>query len=497
MTTPRWRGAGRWPIVVWLLLVASRQIATAQADTSWSDVYVSDLAGVHSLISANHPGPVDAENPAFARTLETAYEEALGAAASITSYSAYRLALTRFVNRFQDAHLQLSFSRPLDDVREAGIYPVYRDGAFVVSEVDRRYGAQAAEFRGATLLECDGRSADEIFRQGVLSWRGRPSVDADWYLLAPYLLVDYGPPTPAAPSTCQFAINGRILTLPLSWTSKPGRAVAERVRELTSFGPRTLSLERLEEGTVVWVNVPTFAVYDSASIAAMHALIDSLQTEMTRNRRWDLLVFDLRGNSGGSSVWGDQMAKAVFGEAWIERASEWLFDGVYTEWRVSRDNIAALRGIVRQQEQRHGPDSENARYFRAFTDSMVAAFDRGDALIRSEGSRQGVARPPHVDVPGRILLLTSASCYSACLGFLDRMLLHTAVVQVGQPTGVDTYYMENWGYGLPSGLVRLSYPMKVYRNRRRAANQAYTPQVLNEQLDDTAAVRSWVLNLGR
>jgi hypothetical protein len=484
-----------WPIIVLVLLVVLRQDATAQADTAWSDLYVSDLRGIRALIAANHPGMVDAENPAFARTLKLAYEEALDAAPSVTDYAAYRLGLTRFVNRFQDAHLQLSLSRSLGDVREAGVYPVYRDGAFVVGEVDGRYGARATELSGATLLECDGRSADEILHRGILSWRGRPSVAADWYLLAPYLLVDYGPPTPAAPSACEFDVDGRIVTLPLSWTPTPGRDVATRATMLTSFGTRTLTLERLEDGNVVWVNVPTFAVRDSASIATMHALIDSLQSEMTSNRRWRLLVFDLRGNAGGSSVWGDRMAAAVFGDAWIERAREWLFDGVYTEWRVSRDNVEALRGIVRQQEQRHGPESENARYFRAFADSMAAALDRGDALIGTEEPRQGVPRPAPVAVPGKIVVLTSASCYSACLDFLDRMLLHPAVTQLGQPTGVDTYYMENWGDALPSGLAQLSYPMKVYRNRRRAANHGYTPDIPSDQLDDVAAVQSWVLGL--
>jgi hypothetical protein len=476
--------------------VASHDVARAQADTSWSDLYVSDLAGVRSLIAANHPGTVDAANPAFARTLEAAYAEAMDAAPSITDYAAYGLGLTRFVNRFQDAHLQLSLSRSLGDVREAGIYPVYRNGAFVVPDVDGRYGAEAAGLRGATLLECDGRSVDELFRQGVLSWRGRSSVAADWYLLAPYVLVDYGPPTPAAPSICHFAVEGRTVTLPLVWTPAAGTAVAAQAEKLTSFGPRALSLERLEDGAVVWVTVPTFGVRDSVSIAAMHTLIDSLRSEMTSNRRWRLLVFDLRGNAGGSSVWGDQMAAAVFGETWTERAREWLFDGVYTEWRVSRDNVAALRGIVRQQEQRHGADSENARYFRAFADSMAAALERADALIGTVDSRQGLTRPAPAAVPGKIVLLTSASCYSACLDFLDRMLLHPAVVQVGQPTGVDTYYMENWGSALPSGLAKLSYPMKVYRNRRRAANHAYEPQVSNDHLTDTPTIRSWVLGLG-
>jgi hypothetical protein len=64
-------------------------------------------------------------------------------------------------------------------------------------------------------------------------------------------------------------------------------------------------------------------------------------------------------------------------------------------------------------------------------------------------------------------------------------------------TGVrtDTYYMENWGDALPGGLSQLSYPMKVYRNRRRAANHGYTPAIPNDQLDNTAAVQVWIRGL--
>jgi hypothetical protein len=215
---------------------------------------------------------------------------------------------------------------------------------------------------------------------------------------------------------------------------------------------------------------------------------------MRRNRAWRVLVFDLRGNDGGSSVWGDEMAGAVFGEEWVRRARAWLSDGVYTEWRVSPDNVRALRGQVEQSEQRHGAGSQAAASARAFADAMAAALARGDTLYAtSRPARRGVRTPDPVKVPGRIVVVAGASCFSACLDFLDVMRMHPAVVQAGQPTGVDTDYMENWGWPLPSGLSRIGYPMKVYRNRRRANNTGYAPHVLREELQDADALRRWIL----
>jgi hypothetical protein len=92
------------------------------------------------------------------------------------------------------------------------------------------------------------------------------------------------------------------------------------------------------------------------------------------------------------------------------------------------------------------------------------------------------------------VVLTSSSCYSACLDFMDRLLLHPAILHVGEPTGVDTDYMESWFQVLPSGLARLNYPTKVFRNRRRLNNEGYEPVVrFDGTIGDTPAVREWIL----
>jgi hypothetical protein len=97
-------------------------------------------------------------------------------------------------------------------------------------------------------------------------------------------------------------------------------------------------------------------------------------------------------------------------------------------------------------------------------------------------------------VRSSIVVLTSASCFSACLDFLDLMLLHPAVVHAGQTTGVDTHYMENWGMQLASGLASIGYPMKVYRNRRRGHNAAYVPKAPYEHdIRDTRTLEAWIV----
>jgi len=477
-------------ILIALALLCAPTTTLAQDDVDWRRTYLADLEAARRVIAEDHPGPVDPENPAFRRTLASAYDEARRAAPQVKSYTSYATALRRFVNRFQDAHLSVSGPRPLEGMRAAGIYPVWRGKVFVIDEVDARYGERIATLKGKTIVSCNGIPASRLFTDHVLAWRGRPAIAADWFLWAPLLLVDYGPPTPQAPTRCRLRKGTKTETLTLQWqpiTPDEERAVQER---LIAMPDRPLRTSRLDDGTI-WVDVPTFQVNEESDIAAMRGMIDSLGAEMKRNPDWKLLVFDLRGNRGGSEQWGNEIAAAVFGKEWADAAGGWLDDGVYIDCRVSKRNLEAVEGNALQQERRHGKDAGAS--MRRFAESMRTALESGRPYLDQRWPVQGSPRPPAAAVPGKIVVVTSPSCYSACLDFLDRMRLHPAVVQVGQTTGVDTVYMETWGWDLPSGLGQLSVPMKVFRDRKRKNNEAYAPKVeYKGKLADTEALRSWI-----
>jgi pimeloyl-ACP methyl ester carboxylesterase len=81
---------------------------------------------------------------------------------------------------------------------------------------------------------------------------------------------------------------------------------------------------------------------------------------------------------------------------------------------------------------------------------------------------------------------------SACLDFMDLMRLRPGVGHVGQPTGVDTDYMEKWGWTSRSGIIQVAYPMKVYCNRRRKNNEGYEPVVGRDAIADIESLREWI-----
>jgi hypothetical protein len=482
----------RW-FGVLLISVVCAAPASAQQDTAWSALYLRDLDSLHAAVGANHPGAVDEQNPEFARTLQRAYAEARALAPQVTSFASFRVALTRFINQFEDEHLRVNFPRQVDSVSEAGIIVSYRNGGFEVADVHQRY-VNASELMGARLLSCAGEAARDVFRNRVLWWRGRPAIEADWHRQAAFFFIDYGPPTPRAPQSCVFETRAGTVTQQLAWQTTPVAALNAVLQRANPSTSHELGSERIGANDL-WVYLPTFSANREPQLAGMRGVLDSLRAFIATNANWRTIVFDLRGNSGGSSSWGDEIAGILFGDEWRRQATSYLYDGVYTEWRLSRDNIRSMRGIQEQLAKREGAESQRTLDFKAFVDSAQAQLERGMKYIGTRQTRTGAAPPPAVAVPGRIVVITTPSCFSACLDFLDRMRLHPAVVQVGETTGVDTNYMENWG-GPISTLTSWSYPMKVYRNRRRANNEAYPPHVRYEgSLADDDALRRWVLQL--
>ena len=474
-----------------LFMIAFASSGQAQ-DTAWSKLYLRDLDSLHAAISANHPGTLDAQNPEFARTLERAYGEARTIAPRIKDFASFRIALTRFINQFEDEHLQIGFTQRVDSLREAGIIVNYRGGQFYVAEAHQRY-PNAREIVDTRLVSCDGVAASDVFRDRVLWWRGRARIEADWYRQAPHFFIDYGPPTPSAPASCVFDDGGRSITLPLEWRTTSAAAMTAVLQRALPATPRTLGTERIDSG-VLWVRLPSFAASADPTLGQMRATLDSLRAFLSANPNWQGIVFDLRGNSGGSSTWGDDIARILFGDEWQGQAAAYLFDGVYTEWRLSPDNIKSMRGIQEQIARRDGADAPGTTRFREMVDSAEAELKRGVAYYGTRQTRTGAGLPVPVKVSGRVVIITTPACFSACLDFLDRMRLHPAVVQVGQTTGVDTNYMENWG-GPISELTRWGHPLKVYRNRRRANNESYRPRIVYEgSLEDDTAVRNWVMN---
>ena len=184
----------------------------------------------------------------------------------------------------------------------------------------------------------------------------------------------------------------------------------------------------------VWlVSLPRFYFQTNAETAAMHAVIDAIKKNADEMRR-GTVVFDVRGNTGGNSGWGEEIVKAFWGDAWQARADN-LVGGNVVDWRASPANLAMLHKDIRQAKD-SGLDTGDAQ---RSVDAIEAAMKDKKTFARvTEPSDPADGAAPPNPVTGRVYFLTDNACGSACLDFADLMHKLPGVVQVGLPTGADT-----------------------------------------------------------
>jgi hypothetical protein len=226
----------------------------------------------------------------------------------------------------------------------------------------------------------------------------------------------------------------------------------------------------------------------------MHAVIDAIKKNADDIRK-STVIFDVRGNNGGNSNWGEEVVAAFWGEAWRKQADA-LVGGNVVDWRASPANLAMLHEDV-QQAKDAGLSIGDAQ--RSVDAMDIAIRDKKTFARVVEPSDSATATPPPNPVTGRAYFLTDNSCGSACLDFADLLHKLPGVVQLGLPTAADTVYMDLANAPLPSGLGQFSWGMKVYRDRSRGNNAWYEPKYRwpGGPMNDDEAVVRWIKSLPR
>jgi hypothetical protein len=468
-----------------LIFIAGRSLAADAVADPWVLLTQRDLQSIHDTLAANHPGPVDPQSDRYRRWLEDGLQVARTQAASAHNYSDYERAVRRYLNGFRDGHTTASFV--LSSER------LYWPGLLVGRDADQKIRVLAAAEGGtvplgAELLACDGLTTDQLMKERLDPYYWNADIPHERWNSLPKLFQFASGDSSGRMGSCSFGIDGVTKNVDLHWASASRETIA---RYMQLMQPPAPALGLQQRQGIWFVALPSFNYFGEAT-AGINALIDDI-TKRAAELRSATVVFDVRGNHGGNSAWGEKVASAFWGEAAVAHvvgSFDWTVD-----WRVSPDNIAHLSGIVERTE-RDGL-TEAARSWAQARDAVVAASKQGQSLARvAEPPTSSARRAPKSLVTGRVFLLSDGACASACLDFADVVRRLPNVTHVGLPTSADAVYIDNTDALLPSGLAWLSYSMKVYRNRLRANNEWYEPQVRwpGGVMSD-AAVTTWIAQL--
>ena len=472
--------------------IAAENVEGEELD--WPTVFRNDLATIRQTIYADHPGPKDQLNPGFSRWLEAGFRQQLALADGVDSAEAYTYALQKYVAGFRDGHLNIRFDIERRAPRWPGFFATWRDGAVVAHSVDEALADELPA--GSTLLGCDGQSPETILSRRVFDYRYDPEVPGLWVPAAANAFIDLGNPFVPIPYVCTFRRDSKEVTLELEWREF---SLQEKRREYDAargmLQPEA-GLHSPEDG-VQWLKAPTFgpnadqvATYNEA----FRQLRDARQSA-------SLVVFDLRGNTGGSSMWASEFVEALWDEL-PESADD---ENSFVEWRVSEGNIAHWATLPQLVRDQFGDDHPAVTWAEHVLDNLERTNARGEELWREtpvdddttqRAEAIGSSASGAPAFKGTVVLLTDTTCASACLDAMSLLSPLPGVIHAGSVTAADTQYMEARTIALPSGLATLVIPIKVYRGRVRPDGGYYTPRFRFDGLHWTdEALENWLLSL--
>jgi hypothetical protein len=470
-------------------LFASATFASAETET-WAERLATDAHALHRTYADSHPGAVDPENPAFRRILDTGLARVEERAKAANSYGSYWWALREYVAAFDDGHVFIETTPAAPEV------PIRWPG-FLTREVNGKHVVAARAERtaippmGSQLISCDGIGAEQLAADLIGRFRGRWGMSSQRDAHAWRLFLDADNPYVKLPTRCVFDEGGSQRSYDINWTALSKDEFAKQTDKI-SMTFRTPTEMRQFGQRGLWVSMGSFSGDASSEQGkAISALVKQLERNRDRLTEAQVLVLDVRGNGGGSSRWGNEIAALIWGKKAADAAKP-RSGGV--DWRASAANIEAVEAYAKSPGT-----SFFARMFMArVVAGMKTALATGQPLWREKGAPppNGPRLPVPTQVPGRkVYILSDGGCASACLDALD-VWIRAGAIPIGRETSADSLYMEIRKQELPSGLATISVPMKVYRGRPRGLNVTYKPvHRFAGDIRDQKAVEAWVMAL--
>ena len=296
--------------------------AVANTD-SWSKLALEDLATIKSELQENHPGAVDRENPSFARWLEQGYIEASQLARQADSFGGYYFALRRYADGFNDSHLNVNLYKKVENYENKwpGFVVSLRGNNFIIADLSDRSDLNLNAFNtrlpqaGDRLIACDGKSARTLFETNILPFYAIDGLIATERISAPRLMFDEGNPYIKMPSRCTFEDRLGRYNLNLNWQPISSQQKEEIIDSVVRGNPPEIGFREVKPG-FFWITLSSFA---GKHMDELQEVIKTASDRKNELQKSDIIVFDMRGNDGGSDIFGTDLLNVIWGDDFTKR----------------------------------------------------------------------------------------------------------------------------------------------------------------------------------
>lgn len=463
------------------LASAAGAAAAAPTKVDWRASARGDILAAYRIYAANHPGMHDPFNPGFPKQLARARDAGLAYAAKAVDQAGYKEALGAFSAVLSDGHAQLAPKQPGSDAAP----PRFEWPGFIAAwRGDRlrvHYAAAGSPIAVGSVIEgCDGMDARTLVQRKLLTRNFRAGEAGQWWSKATHVFAPSTDLSSRRPLRCTFrSDDGAEQKVTLAWSAAPAN-IAELVGAATDGERTPIGLTEPRPGLLL-IGLPDFNP-DAEGIATYRALFARLRSRSADLAAARAVVIDLRYNNGGSSSWGEETAKALWGDAPVDAALANYNKDVQIWWRASPANTAYVAGL--EPMLRNMGNHEVADFIKPIAVGMKQALAAKKTFFNEdESKRVEMKAVPASAFTTPVYVITPGRCASACLDAVDTFKRFANVKLIGAPTAADSTYMEVRTEDLPSGKGVIIIPNKVWIGRARKSGEFYTPDIMVTDLD--------------
>lgn len=386
---------------------------------------------------------------------------------SVLSFNDYIATISHYTDGFDDGHI--TFYPNINPIKLGwpSFTLKYVAGKTLVANIEPN--ARLNVKQEDQLVSCDGKSVEQLMNERVYPYQGISGLAAETNRLTPHLLISQRNTLVQNLQNCTFTRDNREFEQKLNWTTISYESLNNKLSNGESELP--FVLQEIDKD-IYRISLPTFNVGNrQAEIVALLAKLKEKSSQLLASKA---LIFDVRGNSGGSSGWAVKVVDSIFGKGMSARAHKTNFEQI--EWRVSQANIDSYKYWQNYWLGVGGENDPNAIGYGKLISGLNAALKNNEVLFHMKTDK--VNDPIHADeITPKIYLLTDSMCFSACLGMADIIMSFPQATHIGSATRADAIYIDNRSIALPSGNGNLSFSMKVYRGRHRGHNEPYIPNI--------------------
>src|SRR5690606_4595879 len=284
------------------------------------------------------------------------------------------------------------------------------------------------------------------------------------------------------PSQCEFMRDRRRISHTLQWRDVSRAELTPLVVPALNRGAAGYGVRSFSGG--MWIALQ--GLDDGAT-----ALVAQVREQQAQLHAAPIVVLDMRGNGGGNSNFGEQIARVLFGDARVNHLYQGGGGDCSTVWRVSPRNLETMRSYVTRFAESNPEFSRGMR-------EVVRRAERAEAEGREftgpttcGSERAATGTPPAQAAAGHIVLVTDNTCFSSCLIVTD-MFRRLGALHVGQATDAATHYFEVREERLPSGLSYFS-SLQAFAPLGPAQVGPYEPERRDDaDIANPAELEAWI-----